>query len=223
MLPIPAIIKEYAIEDINEAIQRANKQINAHMQRRDVSYERNESNPESDVDEYSIWVEVDIYCPEVYEVFPITFEYVVHGDDVYMGGDMDSWVDSLINNYNKLIKYGTKFDSHKWHIKSSIHVPKQKIVASDVEDSEFKDTFDDLADTVDDMQDQIEEVDEDDIDIELDNNISDHFIAECDRCQGVFISALRQSDQEVEKISGICPLCQKRTDQYLKWIIKDVN
>ena len=116
-----------------------------------------------------------------------------------------------------------KFDSHKWPIKSSIHVPKQKIVASDIEDSEFKDTFDDLADTVDDMQDQIEEVDEDDIDIELDNNISDHFIAECDRCQGVFISALRQSDQEVEKISGVCPLCQKRTDQYLKWIIKDVN
>lgn len=83
-------------------------------------------------------------------------------------------------------------------------------------------TIDDLADDVEDIQNTIDEVQEDDIDIELDNNIANHYIAECDNCHGIFISALAESDQDVEKISGTCPLCDKETDQYLKWIIKEV-
>lgn len=89
------------------------------------------------------------------------------------------------------------------------------------DDEDFNDTLDDVADTVSDIQDVVEEVEQDDIDIEVDNNITNHYIAECDTCHGVFISAMIKSDQVVEKISGVCPLCEKETDQYLKWIIED--
>lgn len=91
------------------------------------------------------------------------------------------------------------------------------------DDVDFNDTLDDVADTVDDIQDAVEEIEEDDIDIEVDNNITNHYIAECDTCHGVFISAVIKSDQVVEKISGVCPLCEKETDQYLKWVIEDAK
>ena len=91
------------------------------------------------------------------------------------------------------------------------------------DDEDFNDTLDDVADTVSDIQDIVEEVEEDDVNIDVDNNIANHYIAECDTCHGVFISAMIKSDQEVEKISGVCPLCEKQTDQYLKWLIQDVK
>ena len=108
-----------------------------------------------------------------------------------------------------------------------------RIVADDeAEDTAFEsddnydisETIDDLSDSVDDIQDSLDEDDmnEDSPDIELDNNIANHFIAECDSCHGIFISALIESDQEVEKISGICPICSQESDQYLKWIVKEI-
>lgn len=98
-----------------------------------------------------------------------------------------------------------------------------KIYADDMQDFGLADQIDDISDSVDDIQDTIEGIDEDEVDIEVDNNVANHFLAECDRCHGLFISALVESDQKVEKISGVCPLCDKETDQYLKWIIKDVE
>lgn len=91
-----------------------------------------------------------------------------------------------------------------------------------VEEEEISDTIDDVTDSVDDLQEAVDDIEEDDVDIEMDNNIADHYIAQCDSCQGVFISALIESDQEVTKISGICPICGKDTDQYLNWIIREV-
>ena len=92
------------------------------------------------------------------------------------------------------------------------------------EDTEgLMDAVDDVADTVEDVQDAIQEVDEDDIDISMNNNIENHYIAECDKCHGVFISAVIESDEEIDHVSGICPLCQKESDQYLKWIIRTVE
>lgn len=91
-----------------------------------------------------------------------------------------------------------------------------------VDGEEFSDTVDDLADTFDDMSEQLEDIEEDEVDIETENNIANHYIAECDTCQGVFISALVESDQEVEKITGVCPLCGKDTEQYLCWIVREV-
>lgn len=57
--------------------------------------------------------------------------------------------------------------------------------------------------------------------IEIENNITNHLIAECQNCHGIFISAMIASDQAVESINGVCPLCNKDTEQSLKWIIKD--
>lgn len=91
------------------------------------------------------------------------------------------------------------------------------------EDDGLGSTLDNIEDNIEDIQDQVDDVQEDDVNIEMDNNIDGHYIAECDRCHGVFISAVIESDQEVEKISGTCPLCEKESDQYLKWVIKSVD
>ena len=91
----------------------------------------------------------------------------------------------------------------------------------DENDGEFESDSDQELDDY--VEDDIEEIDEDDVDIDTDNNIANHYIAECDACHGVFISAMIESDQQVDHISGICPLCNKDSDQYLKWIIRDVD
>lgn len=57
--------------------------------------------------------------------------------------------------------------------------------------------------------------------IDVDNNIVNHLIAECQNCHGIFISAMIASDQAVESINGVCPLCNKETEQFLNWIIKE--
>lgn len=117
-----------------------------------------------------------------------------------------------------------RITKHNINANSSVS-RRQRIMAADFDDNEgynFEESIDDLSDTVDDIQDTIDDVEEDDVDIEMDNNIANHYIAECDTCHGIFISALVESDQEVEKISGTCPLCDKETDQYIKWIVKDI-
>lgn len=86
-------------------------------------------------------------------------------------------------------------------------------------DNAFADQVDDMADSIEDMQESIEDVKEDDVDIDIDNNITGHYIAECDKCKGIFISATVKSDQAVSSVSGVCPLCQEESEQYLKWYI----
>ena len=84
--------------------------------------------------------------------------------------------------------------------------------------------LDDIADTVEDLQDTVDDaVEEDDIDIAMDNNIENHYIAECDKCKGIFISSVIKSDQTLDKISGTCPLCNKESDQYLKWVVSAIE
>ena len=104
---------------------------------------------------------------------------------------------------------------------------RHRIVAADeldeVSDVEITEDIDNIADQITDVQDSLDDVDEDDITIETENNIVNHYIAECDSCHGVFISAMLESDQAVSKISGICPLCGKETDQFLNWVIRDAE
>jgi len=57
--------------------------------------------------------------------------------------------------------------------------------------------------------------------IEVENNITNHLIAECQNCHGIFISAMLASDQIIDSINGVCPLCSKETEQALRWIVKD--
>ena len=97
---------------------------------------------------------------------------------------------------------------------------RKPIMAAEVDGDDIRETIDDLADSVGEVQDVVEEVSEDNPDIEVDNNIANHFIAECDSCHGIFISAMVETDQDVKSVTGICPLCDKESDQVLKWIIK---
>lgn len=93
---------------------------------------------------------------------------------------------------------------------------------ADVEDDAF--SFDTPEDeTI--VEEEAEEIEdpEEEPSIAIENNIAGHYIAECSRCHGVFISALMESDQHVEFLSGICPLCEKESDQYIKWVIKPVE
>lgn len=84
----------------------------------------------------------------------------------------------------------------------------------------------DLEDAVDDFAaEQEEDLGEDDeqdsTTIDVENNITNHLIAECENCHGIFISAMLASDQIIESINGVCPLCNKDTEQTLRWIVKD--
>lgn len=89
------------------------------------------------------------------------------------------------------------------------------------DDEALGDQIDDMQDAVEDIQDAVEDIQEEGTSIDIDNNIVNHLIAECENCKGVFISAMIASDQEVDSINGICPLCNKDTVQKLKWIIKE--
>ena len=94
----------------------------------------------------------------------------------------------------------------------------------DIDDS-FADKLDDVVDTVEDIQDTVdsEDIREEDVSIDIDNNISNHYIAECDKCKGIFISATIHSDQKVESVTGECPLCGEDTEQLLKWVVTPVT
>lgn len=236
---IPEAVKAYAREDLDAAIKAANENLNTNMSYSNIEFDRssmhdNSINPDTGKEEYTISATAIIKCPEIDKQFEFIMEYVVVDEDVY-GDTVDGLVDSLKYHYEESEK-GNDGDP----IGASTTINKSPIFAADgddirssdfgddegefevPEDDDISDTLDDLSDTVDDIQDSIEDIQEDDVDIELENNIANHYIAECDKCHGVFISALVESDQEVEKISGTCPLCDAETDQYLKWIVKEV-
>ena len=118
-------------------------------------------------------------------------------------------------------------------VEASMKIKKTPIMAADEDlpgvineddsNEAISDNIEDLSDSVEDLQDQVEDVQEDEISIEMDNNITDHYIAECDRCHGIFISAVIKSDQKIDKVTGVCPLCDHESDQFLKWVIESAN
>jgi len=90
--------------------------------------------------------------------------------------------------------------------------------------AEFGESDPDRDASVEDMgldEDMGEDGQQDGSSIDIDNNIVNHLIAECQNCHGIFISAMLASDQLIESINGVCPLCNKNTEQFLKWIVKD--
>ena len=94
----------------------------------------------------------------------------------------------------------------------------------DIDNDGFSDKLDDVVDTVEDIQNTVDSEDvEEDISIDLENNIANHYIAECEKCKGVFISATIRSDQNVNSVTGECPLCGEETEQFLKWYITSVS
>lgn len=96
----------------------------------------------------------------------------------------------------------------------------EDIPVDDADD--ISDSIDDMSDTLDDLSDALHQFEDDDVDIDTENNIENHLIAECEKCHGVFITAVLQSDQAIEKISGTCPLCDTDCDQYIYWVINKI-
>lgn len=166
---------------------------------------------------------------------PLDFYYSIKTEakDIYINKPDDELANEL--------KKASRNVSESTRVKSK-PVTAAKITAADedFESDEFDESFDDstseedsdsladsidsISDKVDDMQDTIDDAEvEDDIDIDIENNIDNHYIAECERCHGIFISSVVESDQQLEKIHGTCPLCDRDTDQYLKWTVKKVE
>ncbi|MBO4542380.1 MAG: hypothetical protein J5725_04275 [Bacteroidales bacterium] len=107
---------------------------------------------------------------------------------------------------------------------NSQRVANRKVMAADnvFEDEEAFSTPDLDDTTTEDLEEDMgEDGKQDGTTIEIENNIANHLIAECENCHGIFISAMIASDQPVESINGVCPLCNKDTEQALRWIIKD--
>ena len=117
------------------------------------------------------------------------------------------------------------------HAKTDTRLGKRNVFAAGnvfADEAEAVDDFggEDFTDAVDDFEDKQEEDlgedgEQDGSTIDIENNITNHLIAECENCHGIFISAMIASDQSVESINGVCPLCNKDTEQTLKWIVKD--
>lgn len=106
------------------------------------------------------------------------------------------------------------------------------VLAADLDDfddfedaQDVKDAASDAAEALDDLQDAVDDISDAPADtiLDMDNNIENHYIAECARCHEVFISAMTESDTEVESIEGECPCCHEQTKQELKWIVRDKN
>jgi len=106
-------------------------------------------------------------------------------------------------------------------------ITRRSIFAADefddfeADDQALGDQLDNIQDNIEDIQDTVDDIEEDDEAIDIENNIVNHLIAECENCKGIFISAMIASEQEVDSVNGVCPLCNKETTQQLKWIIKD--
>ena len=223
-------IKTYATEDISEAVRLANEKYKLEAKLNKLTYDCDDDIETAD--DASCIVNASISAGD--KTINLSFEYVVSDDEIYCSDDVASLA-KLIKS--KLLGEVTAAASDR--PLTSVAVT----AADDDEDTEepavdafsgfdefdefgdpadIADSVDDLADSVDELQDRIDETDPDEVNIDMDNNIDGHYIAECERCHGVFISAVVESDQVVDSISGICPLCEKETAQYLKWVIKAV-
>ena len=130
----------------------------------------------------------------------------------------------VVKKNNKVIVKSSKSfsDSSKRYIKAAEDDEEFDDFDADEfgDDESVMDAIDDVADNLEDLQDTVDDIKEDDVEIAINNNIADHFIAECDRCNGIFISAVVDSDQNIDHVTGTCPLCGRETDQYLKWVIR---
>ena len=171
------------------------------------------------------------------ETKDVDFEYEINlsPDTVYIQKPCEEIVSDIERSLKNKVSESTRISkSSKPVTSSSITAADDDFESDDFSDEtdptdttdsndSLSDNIDDIADTVEDIQDTIDDVQEDDVNIQVENNISDHYIAECERCHGIFISSVIRSEQPLEKISGTCPLCDRQTDQYLKWVVKDVK
>lgn len=213
-------IKQFCNQDIHAVIKSLNYMTGKNFKLSDVKYICDENALENGVEDATCKVVVTLV--EGTNKLVLRWSYSTDGDDIYMDKDVRDIVAQGKKKYDKSVQ-----------IKSSTAImaadDDEEFFADESEgvlyedDETIGDDIDALSDQVEDLQDSVDDVQEDDVDIELENNIGDHYIAECEGCHGIFISAMIESDQVVEKITGTCPLCEKETDQYLRWVVKAVE
>lgn len=203
---IPQTVKQYAKEDITEAIKKA-KKLGTNLKLDTIKFDAYRAG--DDENSFSVDAQCKIKTADG-KTFEFPIEYVIEGDDVYLGAEsMDDLAQSLVDRSKDSITAATRPRG------------KKRIVAD--EEIQIADTLDDIADSVNDMQDSVEDITEDDPDIEVENDITNHYICQCDVCNGIFVSALMETDQEVDSVSGICPNCGKESEQFIKWIVRELD
>lgn len=165
----------------------------------------------------------------------IEVKYWAEGDDIMSSEDPETIAQYLVEDFTAegAINASTKVNSSKLKPimaaegDDEVNRPTpdfgDDMFAEDVVDDDMEDQLDDIADSVEDLQDAVDDVEEDEPSIEVNNNIENHYIAECDGCQGIFISSVVKSDQDLESIQGTCPICNKETTQYLKWVVSPIE
>lgn len=223
MIPVPPQIRQYALEDYSEILTGVIRKCTEYDRVYGDGFRVNATSDEGFVVK-ARFIAVKDGVKYVADFF---WDYVIHGDDVLIGGDIPGMIDDAIARIHEAVESNS--------IVAAKAIKGQVILAAEGDD-DFGDGFasedpsdglegslNDLADRVEDVQSMTDEMDEDAVAIEKTNNITDHFIVECDGCQGIFISALIESSEPVRTIHGICPLCRKETDQFVKWVIRDAQ
>lgn len=179
--------------------------------------------------EYDVQIVLDIDGDQQ----AVNFQYYLQPDgNVELSEDLDNviqGVDNRIMSEQSTVNLQTitaadDFDSDDFEDDFD-EIPHEPVEDDTVADNDsITDTLNNMSEQLDDLQDDITDPsNEDDINIDINNNIDNHYIAECEKCHGIFISSLIASDQRVESIHGVCPLCDKESDQYLKWIVEAVE
>lgn len=218
-------IKQYCTQDIRDIISGLNGCTGKRFNVADIKYICDADKLENSDEDGTCNVVVTL-AENINKVI-LRWRYTTAGDNIYVSKDVRDVVAEAKKKYDRLtqIKSATAImaadDDFNDEFFNGTDDSADGILYDDSDT--IGDNIDALSDRVQDLQDSVDDVEEDDVDIELDNNIDNHYIAECEGCHGVFISAMIESDQVVEKITGTCPLCEKETDQYLKWIVKAVE
>ena len=160
----------------------------------------------------------DFKMKDSQEVVAASIEYMPMTDGVYADSKIDKVSNAVLSAASRPLKTITAADEDEEQFvfdDESLDGPEDDMNLIEDEEEAIEDSTEEDTEEMEDP--------EEGVDIDTDNNIAGHYIAECNRCHGVFISALMESDQHVEFISGICPLCEKESDQYIKWVINPVE
>ena len=211
-------IKQYANEDATSVINKLNELgLNASIRKIDVASDK--------TDPKEIWVTCVVWTSVngKNSAFILKYSYDETGN-IYMISDLPKVIDNQVNKWSKTSVKASKdiMAAEEDDFFNDEDVPGS-FEGSEPPDDSVGDEIDDLADSVDELKDSIDDVKQDQPELEIDNNIANHYICECDQCHNIFISAIIESDQEIDHITGVCPVCEKESEQYIKWVIRDIN
>lgn len=212
-------IRQYATEDANSVINKLNELgFNASIRNIDLASDK--------TDPKEVWVTCVVWtvCKGRKSAFILKYSYD-DASNIYIQSDLPKVIDNQVKKWTKTpVKASTAImaaDDDDFFDNGG-DMPGS-FGGAEPSDNTVGDEIDDLADSVDDLQDSIDEVKQDQTELEIDNNIANHYICECDQCHNIFISAIIESDQQIDHITGVCPVCEKESEQRIKWVIRDIN